>query len=328
MLSNITSLLGLSAPSDPTYGRASLPLHPVEQEMRNAPYTCTDTRLPSSSHTIYVQTWSLASPTAKPVADLINVHGLGDYGGRMNKPWANSLVNEGFRLTSLDLPGHGRSSGLHGYFSSIDEHVQALRTVVKEHVAKLPKTTSGKLFIMCGSLGGLVGITYSIQYGKHSQYPLDGIVILCPLIIPMGASRPSYALQVAAQVIRWIPGGGTLAVAEANRGKNSQDPNNEKIFMADPLAYSGPLRVGSGLAMLEGFETLQENLNRMEVPFITMHGDADLVTSPEGSKMLYEHAPVKDKTLKVWEGQWHDLTREPKTLEVLAEAVNWLKARC
>lgn len=120
--------------------------------------------------------------------------------------------------------------------------VTAVRATIVSHVSKLPKTSSGKLFILCGSLGGLVGLTYSIEYGKDLDYPLHGIVILCPLIIPMGESRPNYALQVAAQVIRWIPGGGTLAVAQANRGLNCQDPENEKIFMADPLAYSGPLR--------------------------------------------------------------------------------------
>ena len=30
--------------------------------------------------------------------------------------------------------------------------------------------------------------------------------------------------------------------------------------------------------MLEGFEALQTQLHQMEVPFLTMHGDSDLVT--------------------------------------------------
>ena len=104
MLSRITNFLGLSPASDPTYGRASLPLHAVEQQMRKEPYTCGDSRVQTDDgHTIYVQTWNRKSPT--PVADLVNIHGLGDYGGRMNIAWSQGLCDAGFRLTHLDMPG-------------------------------------------------------------------------------------------------------------------------------------------------------------------------------------------------------------------------------
>ena len=57
-----------------------------------------------------------------------------------------------------------------------------------------------------------------------------------------------------------------------------------------------------------------------------MHGTADKLTSPEGSKEFAASAPKDLVTLKLWEGFYHELHNEPESdrNEVFAYITNWL----
>ena len=45
------------------------------------------------------------------------------------------------------------------------------------------------------------------------------------------------------------------------------------------------------------------------MPVLIMHGTADKATVPAGSQFFYDTAGSKDKTLKLYEGHFHDLLR-------------------
>ncbi|KAJ3287596.1 hypothetical protein HK104_008528 [Borealophlyctis nickersoniae] len=311
------------AAEDLTHGRAALPFSETEKLMRSDPYTTVQTTVTTQTHTVYCQTWSRSG--TQPVADILFLHGLGDYGGRTTPQWARALCDAGFRITAMDFPGHGRTSGLHGHLTSVDHCIEAARVVRTTHMPTLPPSKSSKTFLMCGSFGGLVGITFAAKYGSEL---LDGMVVYCPLIIPQGESRPSIFVEVVAKILNWIPYGGTLPIAEANRGKNSSDPNNEIEFQKDPMGYTGNMRIGTGLAILDGLEALQGKLQDVTIPFLVMHGDKDRVCSLEGARLLKDRATSQDKTLIVWDGQEHDLSREPKSAEVIDAAIKWMTERC
>lgn len=57
----------------------------------------------------------------------------------------------------------------------------------------------------------------------------------------------------------------------------------------------------------------------MKVPFSILHGESDKLCNVEGSRQLFEKAPVKDKELKIFPGAYHHLYREP--LAVREEAL-------
>jgi alpha-beta hydrolase superfamily lysophospholipase len=60
------------------------------------------------------------------------------------------------------------------------------------------------------------------------------------------------------------------------------------------------------------------------VPLLAMHGAADKVTPPAGSKALVEKARSTDKTLKLYPGLYHDLLHEPEKEQVTLDLVKWL----
>lgn len=63
------------------------------------------------------------------------------------------------------------------------------------------------------------------------------------------------------------------------------------------------------------------------MPFLIAHGEADKVTDPSVSKLLYEKASSTDKSLKMYPGMWHSLTYGELTENidiVFSDIISWL----
>jgi acylglycerol lipase len=58
-----------------------------------------------------------------------------------------------------------------------------------------------------------------------------------------------------------------------------------------------------------------------------LHGTADKVTKPSGSQMFYDKAGSKDKTLKLYEGHYHDLLNDIGKEQVMADILSWIDKR-
>ncbi len=74
---------------------------------------------------------------------------------------------------------------------------------------------------------------------------------------------------------------------------------------------------------------MNKRLGYMKVPFLVLHGDEDKLCNIEGSKALYEKAPVKDKTFKIFPKAFHHLYREILDVreESLTDTVQWIAKR-
>jgi alpha-beta hydrolase superfamily lysophospholipase len=65
-------------------------------------------------------------------------------------------------------------------------------------------------------------------------------------------------------------------------------------------------------------------MERVNVPLLDMHGSADKVTNPDGSRDLVARAASKDKTLKIYDGVYHDLLHEPGHERVMDDILAWI----
>lgn len=96
---------------------------------------------------------------------------------------------------------------------------------------------------------------------------------------------------------------------------------------SDPLVYTGSIRVRTGYEILRITSYLQQNMNRLSVPFLVLHGTDDTVTDPQASQKLYEEASSTDKTIKLFEGLLHDLLFEPERETIMNDIIQWLNCR-
>jgi lysophospholipase len=51
-----------------------------------------------------------------------------------------------------------------------------------------------------------------------------------------------------------------------------------------------------------------------------------LLANPGGSQMLYDKAGSKDKTLKIYEGLFHEVHNEPEHEVIFKDLESWLAA--
>jgi alpha-beta hydrolase superfamily lysophospholipase len=104
----------------------------------------------------------------------------------------------------------------------------------------------------------------------------------------------------------------------------SQDESVVKAYVNDPLVYRGKIRARLGSELIEAMQKLTDIMAKINLPVLIMHGSADRLSNPEGSEFLYEKIGSEDKTLKVYEGFYHEIFNEPRRMEVFKDMESWL----
>jgi lysophospholipase len=107
----------------------------------------------------------------------------------------------------------------------------------------------------------------------------------------------------------------------------SRDPAIVAAYENDPLVYRGLPNPNMAAASRPAYERVQAEMETITVPLLIMHGTADLLVPYEGSEVLFERAASADKTLKLYEGLYHEILNEPERLQVLADLTAWLDER-
>ena len=259
---------------------------------------------------LYYQGWL---PDGGPKAILLVVHGLGEHGGRYGN-LVNHFVSAGYGVYSYDQRGHGKSDGAKGYVDRFADFSGDLDIVLKLVRRRHPKV---KTFLVGHSIGGLVAVAYTSKHGEE----FDGLIISGATLRPPADVAPATIL--AARVLSSISPKTGLYVIDADG--ISQDQNVVNAYVSDPLVYRGKIRARLGVELLKAMDMVGRMASEIRLPVLIMHGSADRLASPEGSKMLYREVNSVDKTLKIYEGYWHEIFNEPGRGQVLADIASWLE---
>ena len=259
---------------------------------------------------IFVRSWQ---PVGTTRAVVVLCHGFNSHSAYYVRA-GEQLAARGIAAYALDLRGRGRSDGERFYLESMSDYVQDVATVValaKSRHAGLP------IFLLGHSAGGVVSCVYALEH----QQELAGLVC------------ESFAFQVPAPdfAIAALKGLSHLAPhAHVLRLKNedfSRDPAVVEAMNADPLIAheTQPTRTVAELARAD--ERLRREFPRITLPILILHGTADKATKPSGSQLFYDKAGSTDKTIKLYEGHYHDLLNDVGREKVFADIVEWIEAR-
>jgi alpha-beta hydrolase superfamily lysophospholipase len=84
------------------------------------------------------------------------------------------------------------------------------------------------------------------------------------------------------------------------------------------------MKAGLLAAAIRAGRVIDKRLPSITNPLLIMHGSDDQLTDPEGSRRLYARASSADKTIKIYEGLYHEILNEPARDIVLADIASWL----
>jgi len=260
---------------------------------------------------IYYQGWL---PEGNVMAVLLIVHGLGEHCGRYNNV-VNHLVPLGYAVYGMDFIGHGKSEGEREMVQSYEDFPATLTiyyNMVKNWQAGKP------IFILGHSLGGLIATHYLFE----NQDKFRGAIISAPLIKVSDTISPA-TITMGKILSVLAPKTGILGL-DANL--ISQDPEVVKAYVNDPLVHHSKTPARLAVEMLKTMLRSSAEVNKITLPFIVLQGSEDKLVDPRGAQILYEGASSKDKTLKVYQGFFHEVFNEPGRAQVLQDVENWLAA--
>jgi acylglycerol lipase len=260
---------------------------------------------------IFHQAWL---PEGNVKAVLLVVHGLGEHSGRyMNV--VNRFVPLGYAAYALDHIGHGRSGGSRKHVERIGDYTGTLTA----YCHRVGEWQPGKsVFLLGHSMGGLIATDYLID---HQAFFKGAVISAPPLKDTEGVSPAIIALGKVLAVL--APKAGMLSL---DPRFISRDPKVVDAYIHDPLVCLGKASARLAAELLKTILRVQAEAGKITLPFIALQGTADKIVRPGGAQFLNDRAGSKDKTVKIYEGLYHEVFNEPEYARVLDDVESWLSA--
>jgi len=259
---------------------------------------------------IFVRSWL---PEGKPRALVVIVPGFNSHGGQYVDV-ATQLAARGLAVYTLDLRGRGRSDGERFYVESFADYVADVHTVVTLAKSRLPGL---KTFLLGHSAGGVVSCGYTLEH----QSELAGLV--CESFA-FQVPAPDFALAVIKGISHLAPHAHVLRLKNEDF---SRDPAQVAALNADPLIAHETQPTKTVAEMVRADERLKRDFPLIKLPVFILHGSLDKATKPSGSQLFYEKVGSTDKTLKIYDGYFHDLLHDVGKEVVMADVQAWLDKR-
>lgn len=244
---------------------------------------------------------------------VVIAHGFAEHSGRYARV-AERLVAEGVAVRAADHRGHGLSEGERTSVVRFDDYVDDLTTVITEAREEWP---SLKVILLGHSMGGLVALRLAVRDASL----INGLVVSAPAACPGDVSR--LKLTVGQALSRVAP---NTAVLRLPLNKISRDPAVVEAYNSDPLVFRTPIKARLGAEMLATMARVDAGLPAMQVPLLVMQGTSDGLVDPGCGPQVYNRAGSPDKTLKMYDGLWHEIFNEPERKHVLDDLSAWVKA--
>jgi alpha-beta hydrolase superfamily lysophospholipase len=257
---------------------------------------------------IFKQSWL---PAGAPGALVVIVHGAGEHSDRYRHV-ADALTADGYAVHALDHRGHGRSEGPRALIDRLDYAVADLDQLVLEAREAHPRAP---VFMLAHSMGGTLGLRYAVRHPDR----LTGLVLSGPLAALEAAPAP---MRLAAAVLSAaVP---RLPLIAVDPTLVSRDPAVVSAYRSDPLVHHGRLPVRTVAELARAIDAFPDEVGAITVPTLILYGTADRLSPPKGSIMLGERIGAADKTIRAYEGLFHEILNEPERERVLADIRAWL----
>ncbi|HEX8384657.1 MAG TPA: alpha/beta hydrolase [Rubricoccaceae bacterium] len=258
---------------------------------------------------LFTRRWT---PDRGASGSVVLVHGVHEHSGR-HAYAAAALMAHGLDVFAYDHRGHGHSGGPRADVQDFGDFVADLDLVLSE----VRREGDRPVVLMGHSMGGLVAASYVVEHGAAG---LAGLVLSSPALHTFPV--PRLLERAAPHVARWMP---LRPITKLDLSRLSHDPAVERAYREDELNTVSGLRARLAYQILLASKRVQAHPEAFTLPLYLLHGTADRITPPGGSEWLAAHAPSPDVTLRLYDGLYHELMKEPERDEVLADLVGWIE---
>lgn len=262
----------------------------------------------------------------EPKALVFLCHGFAVDCSTFWKDTGERLAAGGYATFGIDYEGHGCSEGLRAYIPAIEPLVADCAAHFRS-VRERAEYAGKPAFLFGESMGGAVALLIG---GQAPPQEYRGAVLLAPMVKISDNLKPPAVVILALRLLaRVLPTWKVVPVKDIMDLAN-QDPTKKEKMKGNPLLYKDKPRLGTARTLLNISNDLERRMHEVSMPFLLLHGAADVVTDPDVSRDLYEKAESDDKTLRLYPGMWHSLIEGEldQNIEIVYKDIfDWLDAR-
>ncbi len=240
--------------------------------------------------------------------DLMLVHGLAEHAGRYGHV-AEALAGRGWRVTLVELRGHGESEGRRGHVTAWQDYLDDFQAAYSQ--------LGSKVAVVGHSMGGLV--TLSALASPGAPAPL-GVAVSNPLL-GMRVKAPVIKVKAArmlATLLPWLP-----LSNELDTSKVSRDPEVVAAYETDPLVFS-TITPRWFREMNDAISRVVEFAPRATTPLHLLVSEGDVICDPVVARQVAEAWGGPTQVTEYGE-LYHELFNEPEKEKVLADLGDWLE---
>ena len=236
--------------------------------------------------------------------DVLLVHGLAEHMGRYDYV-AETLNKSGYRVTGLDLRGHGHSAGKRGHVTRWSDYT--------EDVTAAANAIGGPHILMAHSMGGLVALDY-----LRGNTPTIAAAVSAPLL-GIAVHAPVWKTTAGRILSRIIPG--LSMTNELDARLICSDEKIVEAYKADPLVFS-TITPRWFTEMTAALKRVHLHTRAYDTPLYLLYGTEDKIVSVEAIEDFAKIYPTA--VVRPWEGLYHEVLNELVRGKVLEEIVEWM----
>jgi len=253
----------------------------------------------------------------KPRALIIMVHGLGDHVGRYNE-FVSYLSCREYACALYDQRGHGLSEGRRGHLMHFDDWLKDLDAFIDFTRQRL--SADVPMFLMGGSLGGLICINYALSTGRR----IAGVIAASAAIEANVNLIPAWQRTVAKIIGRFLP---FITVDNRLVWENmTRDPDEMADLVQDRL-FHRRISLGTATEIDRRLELVMGMPHRIRVPMLLVAGSDDRICNPGGAKKFVDLLSSTDKKYIEYEGMRHDILHDIGRKRVMEDIERWISER-
>jgi len=251
-------------------------------------------------------------PDGKTKGVIALAHGLGEHSGRY-EALAVELTRHGYAVYALDHRGHGRSGGGR---ANIDRfaHVVSDFSMFAGRAGK--QHPDAPVYLLGHSMGGAIAFAAALRL----QSSLHGLVLSAPAL-SAGDAAGGFRVLLARLMSTLAPGVGAIKIDPA---AVSRDPDVVRDYAADALVFHNAVPARTVIELLDAMGGFAAQAPRLTLPTLVLHGTADKLVPLAAAKPVYQAIGSKDRTLRFYDGLYHEVFNEPERARVIADLVGWL----
>lgn len=246
---------------------------------------------------------------------ILFLHGKGSHSGYLHNIADEALLKR-VDFYALDLPGFGNSSGKRGHIDSFDIYIELIDKFIAD---KIERSGVKELYLVCESMGSLLGFYYS---RNRASSLVKGLVFLPGIF---------HVRELQNPFVRAALGLLNLIVPEFNiRGRRSirAYTNNSRfwdVLENDPLwVRDKSIRL---ISEIDKYLTyMQKEIENSTVPILIFHGKDDFYNGIEECIKIFAKVSFSEQNrIVILENSNHWLIIDNDLREIRAFLLRWIE---